>query len=102
MRGEGVRNDDGPGFAQWPANAKLLCGRPEYCGADFSDGDGCIRERSILGGKTGNAETWLRAGINHHLTFVVRQLARMADSVAGPERDFVIDPIRAPRLAARG
>jgi hypothetical protein len=101
MRGEGVRNDGGPGYAQWPANAELLCGRQEFCGADFSDGDRYIRERSILNVKTGNAETWLRAGINHHLTFVVRQIANVVDSVAGAERDLSVDPIRSTQLIAR-
>jgi hypothetical protein len=80
MRGEGVRNVGGPGYAQWPANAVMLCKRAEYCGADFSDGDRYIRERSVLSSKPGTAETWLRAGINHHLTFVVRQIATVIDS----------------------
>ena len=77
MRGEGVFNDDSPGFAQWPANAQLLCGRSEFCGADFSYGDEYIEQMSLQTEKTGSAETWLRAGINHHLTFVVRQIASL-------------------------
>lgn len=77
MRGEGVFNDDGPGFMQWPANAQLLCDRAEFCGPEFSYGDRYI---STMGGqqaKTGNAETWLRAGLNHHLVFTARQLSKM-------------------------
>jgi hypothetical protein len=77
MRGEGLRNKDGPGHDQYPANAELLCGRDEYCGEDFSYGDAYIRERYENPQKTGNPETWLRAGINHHVTFVVRQIARL-------------------------
>lgn len=77
MRGEGVFNDDGPGYAQWPANALLLSERAEFCGANFCYGDGYIAERSLQPDKTGNPETWLRAGINHHMTFVVRQIANL-------------------------
>ena len=80
MRGEGVFNDDGPGFAQWPANAQLLCDRHEYCGPSFSYGDRYISEMSRQQTKTGNAETWLRAGLNHHLVFTTRQLANLFEN----------------------
>jgi hypothetical protein len=77
MRGEGVHNEDGPGYAQWPANAQLLCGRPEFCGANFSFGDDYIRKMSLEMRKTGGPTGWLAAGINHHLTFVVRQIGQL-------------------------
>ena len=77
MRGEGVRNETGPGYAQWPANAFLLRERREFCGSDFSYGDAYIEEMSSQLAATGNPETWLRAGINHHLTFVARQIASL-------------------------
>lgn len=77
MRGEGLRNADGPGYAQYPANALLLTARNEFCGADFSYGDEYIRDIALQNKKTGSPETWLRAGINHHLTFVVRQIATL-------------------------
>ncbi|MCH8961308.1 MAG: hypothetical protein IH820_08305, partial [Bacteroidetes bacterium] len=58
--------------------------RDEFCGADFSAGDAYfVRMGSQLenGGikESGGAETWIRAGINHHLTFVVRQIASLFD-----------------------
>lgn len=77
MRGEGVFHDGSPGFPQWPANAQLLCDSPEFCGADFSRGDMYIRQMGRQDQKTGSAGTWLQAGINHHLTFVVRQVASL-------------------------
>ena len=80
MRGEGVFKDDGPGFAQWPANAQLLCDREEFCGAEFSAGDGYIFETGQQIDKTGNAETWLSAAVNHHLVFTARQIARLFGS----------------------
>jgi len=76
MRGEAIKRD-GPGSAQWQANATLLCDMPEYCGPTFSEGDKYIKEISLQRKETGNTTTWLGAGINHHLTFVVRQLARI-------------------------
>ncbi len=85
MRGEGVRNDDGPGYSQWPANATLLCERPEYRGESFSAGDRYIKEMSEEvekngSGRTGSAGTWLQAAFNHHLTLTVRQISTLFDS----------------------
>ncbi len=77
MRGEDVFKRDGPGFEQWPAQAILLCDLPEYCEETFSEGDKYIRQMSLQRKQTGNVVTWLRAGINHHMTFVVRQLASL-------------------------
>lgn len=77
MRGEGLRNEDGPGYAQYPANAELLLGRVEYAGADFSYGDQYIEERASHPEKPGSPVTWLRAGINHHMTFVVSQISSL-------------------------
>lgn len=82
MRGEGVRNDDGQGYAQWPANAMMLCERPEFRGEDFSAGDRYIVEMSAEvekngSGRTGGPGTWLQAAFNHHLTLTVRQVASL-------------------------
>ena len=77
MRGEGVFTDDGPGYAQWPANAQLLSAREEFCGPGFSEGDRYIETMGAQMAKTGNAETWLRAGLNHHLVFTARQIAKL-------------------------
>lgn len=75
MRGEGLRNKSGAGFAQYPALAQLLMERKEYRGPDFSYGDAYISEvGSRQLSTTGNPETWLRAGINHHMVLVVRQI----------------------------
>jgi hypothetical protein len=77
MRGEGVFNEDGPGFAQWPANAALLCERDEFSGGTFSWGDDYIKKMS-LGFKTGGAKDWLAATINHHITLTVHQIAEIS------------------------
>ncbi|MEX1000186.1 MAG: beta family protein [Thermodesulfobacteriota bacterium] len=79
MRGEGLNNRSGSGYAQYPANAQLLMSLPEFCGAKFSDGDKYIFDKgsNLNTPKTGNPETWIRAGINHHIAFVVDQLSNL-------------------------
>ena len=90
MRGEGVRNDDGPGYSQWPANAMMLCERQEYRGEDFSAGDRYIKEMSKEvekngSGRTGGPGTWLQAAFNHHLTLTVRQISSLFGPSTGLE-----------------
>lgn len=87
MRGQGLRTPGSPGHAQYPANAGLLCARTEFCGPHFSAGDEYIWNiGSHKKGSPGTPETWLRAGINHHLAFVTRQVsawARAAGTASG-------------------
>ena len=79
MRGEGLLNEDGPGYAQYAANAQLLCERPEFCGADFSYGDHYIYQLGNEVGPVGSPEVLLRAGINHHISYVVQQISNLPD-----------------------
>lgn len=75
MRGEGLRTPGSAGHAQYPANAELLSGRKEYCGPLYSAGDEYIWDvASRQSPGPGTPEKWLRAGINHHLTFTARQI----------------------------
>lgn len=88
MRGEWLGNPDGRGYAQYAGHAKLLYEKKEFSGKEFSYGDTYIdRLRNRLDG-TGSAETLLRAGINHHITLVVNQIANLfGTSIAdGPSR----------------
>ena len=78
MRGEDALRKDGPGFDQWPASAMILCDSPEYCTETFSAGDKYIKEMSVQRQETGNPQTWLEAGINHHMTFAVRQITNLS------------------------
>ncbi|MFC1968343.1 beta family protein [Chloroflexota bacterium] len=77
MRGENVFRKGGPGFHQYPDLAIMLCDLPQYCGERYSSGDRYIKEISLQTAETGAAPQWLQAGINHHMTFVVRQLASL-------------------------
>lgn len=74
MRGENVFRKGGPGFHQYPDLAIMLCDLPQYCGESYSNGDRYIKEVSLQTTETGAASQWLQAGINHHITYVVRQI----------------------------
>src|SRR5262249_21369914 len=82
MRGEGLFNDGGPGNAQYGANALLLSEREEFCGRSFSYGDQYIDDLG-KGFGTGTPETLLRAGTNHHITFVTDQLSKSVSTSIG-------------------
>lgn len=70
------------GAAQHIAFCKALVARPEYSGKAFSAGDAHIDKCANNGSAgPGNATTWRRVTTNHHLTFVVRQIAGTAQSV---------------------
>ena len=76
MRGEGLRNSDGPGRKQYPAQASLLCSRAEFAGPTFSHGDNYIYSISLkIGESVGSPEKLIQVGINHHITYVVQQIA---------------------------
>jgi hypothetical protein len=85
MRGEALRGrptsnraERRPGPEQWNAHAQLLCDDEKlFYGESFSWGDAFIRERSINTENHGSPEIWLRAGINHHMTVVSRQIANL-------------------------
>lgn len=73
-------------FDLYLANANILVGDPRFYGGAFSAGDKFIEEKSNHYGiyiknpsikGTGSTETWLTAGINHHLTVAVRQVANL-------------------------
>jgi len=78
-RGEGLRNPKGAGFKQYPALANILAKQKIFKGEEFSYGDSYIAEKAkdINTKKTGNPKTWLEAGINHHVTLVVNQIANL-------------------------
>lgn len=73
-------------FGMYLANAKLLVGDKRFSGENFSYGDKYIFEKAKhhdayaknnkIGG-TGSTETWIRAGINHHLELVAHQVASL-------------------------
>lgn len=75
MRGHWVEKP--PYFGQFHELSRDLVDRDEYCGPEFSSGDQYIRDCAAEDVSTGNATTWRRVGTNHHLTFVVNQIANL-------------------------
>jgi hypothetical protein len=74
-------------FELYLANAKLLADdKTRYCGSGFSSGDKYIADKAkhypvyikdpkVKG--TGSTESWLTAGINHHLVLTAHQIANL-------------------------
>lgn len=71
-----------------PQLCSLLMGHPAFCGAAFSEGDKYIVGCATGQTGPGNMTTWRQVGTNHHLTFVVRQIANLfvpsAPAAPGP------------------
>jgi Beta protein len=65
------------GYDQFNHICRTLVARPEFKGAGYSAGDTAISTCAAPGANPGNATTWRRIGTNHHLTFVVDQLASL-------------------------
>ena len=69
------RNVSQYGFEQYYDLCKRLIARPEYFGADFSWGDDFIYKCAQASAGPGNATTWRKVGVNHHITLVARRLS---------------------------
>jgi len=76
VRGHGVRSREG--YDQFYGLARQLVRHPEYCGADFSWGDGYIYRCAERSEGPGNLTTWRKVGTNHHIAMVVRQIASLS------------------------
>lgn len=63
------------GGSQYHQLALQVTSHPEYSGAQFSNGDLYIHEVAKNNDGPGNATNWRTSGTNHHLSFVVNELA---------------------------
>lgn len=72
-----ARNVRDHGYGQFNDLCRLLVARPEFKGAGFSAGDGYIKACADGRDGPGNATSWRRCATNHHLTFVVDQIANL-------------------------
>ena len=75
FRGRGLRTRGRGGSQQYIGHAILLSDHPEFYGQEFSYGDRYISEIAAEQHRPGSPMTWLRAGINHHITLAVQQLS---------------------------
>jgi hypothetical protein len=78
IKGRNVRQY---GFDQYFDLCQLLVKRPEYSGRTYSWGDGYISDCAEGMQGPGNATTWRKVGVNHHLTLVARGLANLRSAV---------------------
>ncbi|HMY17511.1 MAG TPA: beta family protein [Polyangium sp.] len=72
LRGRSIEKH---GSDQYHVFCQTLITRPEYAGNSFSAGDDHINRCASAATGPGNATTWRRVGTNHHITFVLRQIA---------------------------
>jgi hypothetical protein len=73
VKGRNVRKY---GFSQYFELCRTLVELPEYCGSAFSWGDEYIEGCALGNTGPGNATTWRKVGVNHHLTLVTREIAK--------------------------
>lgn len=59
---------------------RILTQSTHFSGKDFSWGDYYIASRDEDSASFGNLTTWRKVGTNHHITFVVNQLANLLDA----------------------
>jgi len=78
VKGRNVRQY---GFNQYFELSRILVQRPEYSGRDFSWGDEYIADCAEEKRGPGNATTWRKVGVNHHLTLVARELSKLRHDV---------------------
>lgn len=64
-------------FAQFYDICRSMVSRPECRPATFSLGDSEIHEKAASRGSSGNAETWRKIGVNHHVETVLDQIANL-------------------------
>ena len=65
----------GAGFAVFVDVARFVVAQSWFDGAHFSWGDAQLAQVAAGTLGTGNAETWRKIALNHHITHVVQQLA---------------------------
>lgn len=76
-RGRGIRSR---GTGQVVGLAQRVVNHPHYAGPDFSWGDRWLQECADETCSTGNQMIWRKVTTNHHLAFVVRQLASLFET----------------------
>ncbi|SFU04542.1 beta family protein [Halomonas saccharevitans] len=70
-KGKNFREDNG----QMVGHCSYIVSSGKYCGPKFSHGDKRIYNTLHKIEGTGNQGTWKGVGVNHHITFVIKQLS---------------------------
>lgn len=66
------------GFEQYYDMCEHIVNSGHYYGANFSSGDQYIYDCSYRQTGTGNFGTWVKVGVNHHITVVMNQIATLS------------------------
>lgn len=80
------------GWSQARDLARAIVSSRHFSGSTFSWGDQYIDDCSNGQSSTGNAETWRRVGTNHHLEFVIAQLANYNASLTAAAQTAAARP----------
>lgn len=80
FRGRSLRESRYGGYGQYRALSTQVVNHSAYSGPRFSWGDDYLFKcaHSLVG--TGNLTTWRQVGTNHHISFVVHQLAKQLET----------------------
>lgn len=76
LKGRSVKHH---GFEQFFSLSDTLLAMKEFAGKDFSVGDNMLYECSSKKEKTGNATTWRKIALTHHIAVVLSQLDSLSD-----------------------
>lgn len=63
------------GFGQYHDISAKIVNSPYFMGRSYSWGDKYLEECASRTASSGNMETWVKVGHNHHITFVTRDIA---------------------------
>lgn len=77
FRGYWLQHPAHGGYGQFHDLCTQIIQHPAYSTNAFSAGDQCIWDCAHHNSGTGNLTTWRQAGTNHHLTFVINQIANL-------------------------
>lgn len=72
-----LNTDNGLSGENIIAMCEIICNDERFCGRDFSWGDKYIydrREECNEINNFGNSATWVKVGVNHHITYIVESL----------------------------
>lgn len=77
FRGYGITNAQRGGASQYFDLARKITKHPSWCGSHFSWGDTFIDNVAKELSGPGNGQSWRQAPTNHHLHFVIDQIANL-------------------------
>lgn len=93
FRGHGLYDGSGLGFKQYPALAARVMDSSFYQQAGFSAGDKYIAECAAGLVRTGNLGTWVTNDLNHHISYVARQIRIVKPQLVKAANLFQVDNI---------